>query len=72
LEAIQEDVIKVGLQNKNPSVKAETCNLLARGFAKTTYTVMADKKLMKPYFTALIANINESGMLYSFLVVSYL
>ncbi|CAL8111536.1 unnamed protein product [Orchesella dallaii] len=59
LDPIQEDVI-AALQNKNPAVKTETCLFLSRAFAKTSYKTMTDKKLMKGYFTTLVANINES------------
>jgi cytoskeleton-associated protein 5 len=60
LEAIQEDAV-LALQNKNPAVKLETNAFLARAFAKTSFKVMSDKKLMKPYFTAILVNLNESG-----------
>ena len=60
LEAIQEDTI-AALQNKNPAVKLETNSFLARAFAKTSFKIMSDKKLMKPYFTAILANLDESG-----------
>ncbi|XP_021953812.1 protein mini spindles isoform X2 [Folsomia candida] len=58
LESIQEDTIQA-LQNKNPAVKLETNTFLARAFAKTPFKTMSDKKLMKPYFTAILANLNE-------------
>jgi len=60
LEAIQEDTVQA-LQNKNPAVKLETNAFLARAFSKTSFKIMSDKKLMKPYFTAIVANLNEPG-----------
>jgi len=59
LETIQEDVIGA-LNGKNPQVKIETNAFLARVFSKTPLKIMSDKKLMKPYFTAIVANLNES------------
>lgn len=58
LEAIQEDILEA-LNNKNPSVKAETASFLARAFTKTLPTVL-NKKLLKTYITALLKTINES------------
>lgn len=57
LEAIQEDVIEA-LNNKNPSVKAETISFLTRAFCKTLPTVL-NKKLLKTYITALLKTLNE-------------
>jgi cytoskeleton-associated protein 5 len=59
LEAIQEDAV-AALQNKNPQVKMETNAFLSRTFSKTPFKIMSDKKLMKPYFTAIVVNLNES------------
>nr|CAH0109138.1 unnamed protein product [Daphnia galeata] len=58
IEAIQEDVL-AGLDNKNPSVKAETAAFLGRCFAKCNATVL-NKKLLKTYCPALIKTLNES------------
>ncbi len=54
MESIQEDTV-LALQNKNPAVKLETNAFLARAFAKTSFKTMSDKKLMKPYFTTILA-----------------
>ncbi|XP_059352575.1 cytoskeleton-associated protein 5-like isoform X2 [Daphnia carinata] len=58
IEAIQEDVL-AGLDNKNPSVKAETAAFLGRCFAKCNATIL-NKKLLKAYCPALIKALNES------------
>lgn len=58
LEAIQEDMF-AGLANKNPAVKAETAQFLARSFTKTVPTILG-KKLLKAYVTALLKTLNES------------
>jgi len=58
LEAIQEDVI-AALENKNPSVKAETAAFLARCFTKCT-PVILNKKLLKAFCTVLLKTLNES------------
>ena len=76
IENIQEDVL-TALDNKNPSVKAETAAFLARCFTKCT-AVMLNKKLLKAYSTALIKALNEPGMplflvsFLFFLLISYL
>lgn len=57
LEAIQEDVI-ASLDNKNPSIKAETAAFLGRCFAQCTPTIL-NKKLLKPLATALLKTLNE-------------
>ncbi|KAE8740038.1 hypothetical protein FOCC_FOCC014444 [Frankliniella occidentalis] len=57
IENIQEDVL-AALENKNPSVKAETAAFLARCFTKCT-AIMLNKKLLKSYSTALIKALNE-------------
>ncbi|KAG8312018.1 hypothetical protein J6590_031481 [Homalodisca vitripennis] len=58
LEAIQEDVI-AALENKNPSVKAETAAFLARCFTKCT-PVILNKKLLKAFSAVLLKTLNES------------
>ncbi|XP_074041153.1 protein mini spindles-like isoform X1 [Leptinotarsa decemlineata] len=57
-EAILEDVTEA-LNNKNPSVKTETCSFLARAFCRTLPTAV-NKKLLKAICTPLIKTINES------------
>ncbi|XP_045035689.1 cytoskeleton-associated protein 5 [Daphnia magna] len=57
IEAIQEDVL-ASLDNKNPSVKAETAAFLGRCFAKCNATIL-NKKLLKAYCPALIKALNE-------------
>ncbi|KAK3923770.1 Protein mini spindles [Frankliniella fusca] len=57
IENIQEDVL-AALENKNPSVKAETAAFLARCFTKCT-AIMLNKKLLKSYSAALIKALNE-------------
>lgn len=59
VENIQEDVL-AALDNKNPSVKAETAAFLARCFTKCTPIVL-NKKLLKGYSAALIKALNEPG-----------
>lgn len=56
---MQEDVL-AALDNKNPSVKAETAAFLGRCFAKSNATVL-NKKLLKAYCPALLKTLNESG-----------
>lgn len=58
LENIQEDLLEA-LNNKNPSIKAETCLFLARAFTKTLPAVF-NKKLLKTLVVALIKTLNES------------
>lgn len=58
LEAIQEDVL-AALENKNPSVKAETASFLARCFTKCT-PVILNKKLLKAFCTVLLKTLSES------------
>lgn len=58
LDAMQEDLMEA-LNNKNPSIKAETASFLARAFARTQPTVL-NKKLIKAYTTALLKTLNES------------
>lgn len=58
LEAMQEDLLEA-LANKNPSVKSETCQFLARSFARTQPAVF-NKKLLKALTAALLKTLNES------------
>ena len=51
-----------GLDNKNPSVKAETAAFLGRCFAKCNATIL-NKKILKAYCPALVKTLNESGNL---------
>lgn len=48
------------LENKNPSVKAETAAFLARCFARTPPPSL-NKKLLKAYTGMLIKTLNEPG-----------
>lgn len=57
LEAIQEDICEA-LNNKNPSVKAETASFIARALTVTQPAVL-NKKLLKTYITALLKTLNE-------------
>lgn len=58
LDAMQEDLMEA-LNNKNPSIKAETASFLARAFARTQPAAL-NKKLIKAYTTALLKTLNES------------
>lgn len=58
LEAMQEDILEA-LNNKNPSIKAETASFLARAFTRTQ-PVALNKKLIKALCTALLKTLNES------------
>lgn len=58
-----EDVLEA-LNNKNPSVKAETASFLTRTFSKCQPTAL-NKKILKAYTTALLKTLNESGNFYS-------
>lgn len=57
IEAIQEDAL-AALENKNPSVKAETAAFLARCFSKCTPTHLS-KKLLKAYSASLLKLLND-------------
>lgn len=59
LESIHEDIL-AAIDNKNPSVKAESVSFLARCFTKCTPTIL-NKKYLKIFTTALIKTLNESG-----------
>lgn len=58
LEAMQEDLLEA-LNNKNPSIKAETASFLARAFSRTQPASL-NKKLIKAFSTALLKTLNES------------
>lgn len=60
IEAIVEDVLEA-LNNKNPSVKAETAAFLARAFARCQPAAL-NKKMLKAYTGALLKTLNEPGM----------
>lgn len=62
LESIHEDIL-TAIDNKNPSVKAESVSFLARCFTKCTTTTL-NKKYLKIFTTALIKTLNESGNLF--------
>lgn len=57
LEAMQEDILEA-LNNKNPSVKSETCLFLSRALCKTQPAAV-NKKLLKTLVTALLKTLNE-------------
>lgn len=59
VEAILEDVTEA-LNNKNPSVKAETASFLTRSFGRTQPTAL-NKKILKAYTTVLLKTLNEPG-----------
>lgn len=58
LEAMQEDILEA-LNNKNPSVKSETCLFLSRALTKTQPAIL-NKKILKTLVTALLKTLNES------------
>uniref|UniRef100_A0A1B6CWX2 TOG domain-containing protein n=1 Tax=Clastoptera arizonana TaxID=38151 RepID=A0A1B6CWX2_9HEMI len=58
LDTIQEDIL-AALENKNPSVKAETASFLARCFTRCT-PVTLNKKLLKAFCAVLIKTLSES------------
>lgn len=58
LEALQEDLLEA-LNNKNPSIKAETASFLARAFSRTQPAAL-NKKLIKAFSTALLKTLSES------------
>ncbi|XP_014295332.1 protein mini spindles isoform X1 [Microplitis demolitor] len=57
VDVILEDVL-AALDNKNPSVKAETAGFLSRCFANTLPATL-NKKLLKAYIGALLKTLNE-------------
>ncbi|XP_050528781.1 protein mini spindles-like isoform X2 [Daktulosphaira vitifoliae] len=58
LESIHEDIL-TAIENKNPSVKAESVAFLARCFTKCTPNIL-NKKYLKIFSSALIKTLNES------------
>lgn len=58
IEANLEDILEA-LNNKNPSVKAETAAFLARAFTRTQ-PIVFNKKLLKALTTVLLKTLNES------------
>lgn len=58
LDALQEDLVEA-LNNKNPSIKAETASFLARALARTQPASL-NKKLIKALSTALLKTLSES------------
>ncbi|XP_005107466.1 cytoskeleton-associated protein 5 [Aplysia californica] len=58
LEAIMEEVT-AALDNKNPSIKAETALFLSRCFARCTQSSLP-KKMLKAYCAPLLKTVNES------------
>lgn len=66
LESIHEDVLKA-INNKNPSVKAESVSFLARCFTKCT-PKMLNKKFLNIFTPALLVTLNESGNLFKKIV----
>lgn len=65
LESIHEDIL-AAIDNKNPSVKAESVSFLSRCFTKCTPTIL-NKKYLKIFTTALIKTLNESGKIIKYL-----
>uniref|UniRef100_A0A6M2DFG6 Putative microtubule-associated protein n=1 Tax=Xenopsylla cheopis TaxID=163159 RepID=A0A6M2DFG6_XENCH len=57
-EALAEDVC-AALNNKNPSIRMETCSFLARSFARTQPSSLSNKKLLKQYASALVKCMND-------------
>ena len=58
IEVIQDDVIQA-LHNKNPQTKAETASFLTRQFSILPFSVLGDKKFVKPVVEALIVTLND-------------
>ncbi|XP_048241542.1 cytoskeleton-associated protein 5-like isoform X2 [Haliotis rufescens] len=58
LDQIMEDCV-TALENKNPSIRAETAQFLARCFAKSTVGTLP-KKLLKGYCSSLLKSINDT------------
>lgn len=59
LDSIHEDIL-TAINNKNPSVKAESVSFLARCFTKCT-PKMLNKHFLNVFTTVLIKTLNESG-----------
>ncbi|XP_026480505.1 protein mini spindles [Ctenocephalides felis] len=57
-EALAEDVC-AALNNKNPSIRMETCSFLARAFTRTQPAHLSNKKLLKQYASALVKCMND-------------
>lgn len=58
LESIMEETV-AALDNKNPSVKAETALFLSRCFARCTQTTLP-KKMLKAYCVPLLKTVNDT------------
>lgn len=70
LESIHEDILKA-LDNKNPTIRAESVSFLARCFKKCTPTDL-NKKMLNIFTTKLIKTLTESGnILFVIIVYSY-
>lgn len=59
LDTIYEDIL-IAINNKNPSVKAESVSFLSRCFTKCTLK-MLNKKFLNIFTTVLIKTLNDSG-----------
>lgn len=64
---MQEDLCGA-LDNKNPSIKAETASFLARAFARTPPSVLGNKKILKAFIAPLLKTLNESGECFTLLL----
>ncbi|XP_055998398.1 cytoskeleton-associated protein 5-like isoform X2 [Ostrea edulis] len=60
LESVQEDIV-AALDNKNPSMKAETASFLARCFSKSTMSTLP-KKLLKVFCTSLMKTVSDTTL----------
>lgn len=58
LDVILEDVTEA-LKNKNPQIKSETASFLTRQFSILPFSVLGDKKLLKPLVESLIITLND-------------
>lgn len=56
-ESVLEEIV-AALENKNPSIRAETAGFLARSFAKAAPSLLP-KKILKVYCIALVKTIND-------------
>ncbi|XP_060086364.1 cytoskeleton-associated protein 5-like [Ylistrum balloti] len=59
LDAISEDIV-TALENKNPSIKAESAYLLSRCFGKSTLSTLP-KKLLKLFCSCLLKTANDTA-----------
>lgn len=59
LDSVLEDIV-AALENKNPSIKAETASFLARCFAKSSMSTLP-KKLLKSFCTSLIKTVADTA-----------